>query len=100
MRPARWRHAALRCGTARSSFALAENGSVRALEMLTSQIESGIDIAVECGITREELRELLWNLEEHEFLETSPSILAITTRYHSVAKHQRRDILPDAAFSQ
>ena len=90
----------LRCGTARSSFALAENGSVRALEMLSSHIEVGIDIAVECGITREELRELLWNLEEHEFLETSPSILAITTRYHSVAKHQRRDILPDAAFSQ
>jgi hypothetical protein len=49
----------LRCGTARSSFALAENGCVRALEMLSSQIEDGIDIAVECGITREELRELL-----------------------------------------
>lgn len=90
----------LRCGTARSSFALAENGCVRALEMLSSHTEVGIDIAVECGITREELRELLWNLEEHEFLETSPSVLAITTRYHSVAKHQRRDILPDAAFSQ
>jgi hypothetical protein len=90
----------LRCGTARSSFAIAENGYVRALEMLSSQVEDGIDIAVECGITATELNELLWNLEEHEFLETSPSILAITTRYQSVAKHKRRDILPDAAFSQ
>ena len=45
----------LRCGTARSSFAIAENGYVRALEMLSSQIEDGIDIAVECGITAEEL---------------------------------------------
>lgn len=90
----------LRCGTARSSFAIAENGYVRALEMLSSQIEVGIDIASECGITAEELTELLWNLEEHEFLETSPSILAITTRYQSIAKHKRRDILPDAAFSQ
>lgn len=34
------------------------------------------------------------------FLETSPSILSVTTRFQSVAKHQRRDILPDAAFSQ
>jgi hypothetical protein len=90
----------LRCGTARSSFAIPENGSVRVLEMLSSQIEDGIDIAVECGITDGELSELLWNLQEHEFLETSPSILAITTRYQSVAKHKRRDILPDAAFSQ
>jgi hypothetical protein len=90
----------LRCGTARSSFAIPENGYVRALEMLANQIEDGVDIAVECGITAAELSELLWNLEEHEFLETSPSILAITTRYQSVAKHKRRDILPDAAFSQ
>jgi hypothetical protein len=73
---------------------------VRALEMLANQIDDSADIAVECGITETELSELLWNLEEHEFLETSPSILAITTRYQSVAKHKRRDILPDAAFSQ
>lgn len=90
----------LRCGTARSSFAIAENGYVRALEMLASQIEGRTHIAEECGITDEGLNELIWNLAEHEFLETSPSVLAITTRYQSVAKHKRRDILPDAAFSQ
>lgn len=88
----------LRCGTARSSFAIPENGYVRALEMLAGQIDA--DIASECGISPEDLSELIWNLEEHEFLETSPSVLAITSRYQSVAKHKRRDILPDAAFSQ
>jgi len=90
----------LRCGTARSSFAITENGYVRALEMLASQIDIDTDIASECGISPNDLSELIWNLEEHEFLETSPSVLAITTRYQSVAKHKRRDILPDAAFSQ
>ena len=65
----------LRCGTARSSFAIPENGYVRALEMLAGQIDA--DIASECGISPEDLSELIWNLEEHEFLETSPSVLAI-----------------------
>lgn len=88
----------LRCGTARRSFAIPENGYVRALEMLAGEIDA--DIASECGISPEDLRELIWNLEEHEFLETSSSVLAITSRYQSVAKHKRRDILPDAAFSQ
>ena len=83
----------LRCGTARSSFAIPENGYVRALEMLAHQIADGVDIAVECGITATELSELLWNLEEHEFLETSPSILAITNRYQSVAKHKRLSLI-------
>lgn len=90
----------LRCGTARSSFAITENAHVRALEMLATQIEADVDIAAKCGISSEDFQELIWNLNEHEFLETSPSVLAITTRYQSVAKHKRRDILPDAAFSQ
>ena len=90
----------LRCGTARSSFAIPEKGYVRALEILSSHGRDEIDIAATCGITAEDYRELMWNLEEHEFLETSPSVLSVTTRFQSVAKHKRRDILPDAAFSQ
>lgn len=90
----------LRCGTARSSFVIPEKGYVRALEILSSSSVDAIDIPSACGITAEDYRELIWNLEEHEFLETSPSILSVTTRFQSVAKHQRRDILPDAAFSQ
>jgi hypothetical protein len=90
----------LRCGTARSSFAIPEKGYVRALEILSSSNVDEIDIPVACGITSDEFRELVWSLEEHEFLETSPSILSVTTRFQSVAKHKRRDILPDAAFSQ
>ena len=90
----------LRCGTARSSFAIPEKGYVRALEILSSSNVDVIDIASVCGITAEDYRELIWNLEEHEFLETSPSVLSVTTRFQSVAKHKRRDILPDAAFSQ
>ena len=90
----------LRCGTARSSFAIPEKGYVRALEILSSSNVDVIDIPSACGITAEEYRELMWNLEEHEFLETSPSVLSVTTRFQSVAKHKRRDILPDAAFSQ
>ena len=90
----------LRCGTARSSFAIPEKGYVRALEILSSSNVDLIDIPSACGITAEEYRELMWNLEEHEFLETSPSVLSVTTRFQSVAKHKRRDILPDAAFSQ
>ena len=90
----------LRCGTARSSFAIPEKGYVRALEILSSSNVDVIDIASVCGIADEDYRELIWNLEEHEFLETSPSVLSVTTRFQSVAKHKRRDILPDAAFSQ
>ena len=90
----------LRCGTARSSFAIPEKGYVRALEILSSSNVDVIDIPSACGITVEDYRELMWNLEEHEFLETSPSVLSVTTRFQSVAKHKRRDILPDAAFSQ
>jgi hypothetical protein len=90
----------LRCGTARSSFAIPEKGYVRALEILSGSHGDEIDIAESCGMTAEEYRELVWNLEEHEFLETSPSILSVTTRFQSVAKHKRRDILPDASFSQ
>jgi hypothetical protein len=88
----------LRCGTARSSFPINDQGYVRALELLASNHE--IDLADACGMSGDQVRELLWNLEEHEFLETTPSVLAITTRYQSVAKHKRRDILPDAAFAQ
>jgi bacteriocin biosynthesis cyclodehydratase domain-containing protein len=90
----------LRCGTARSSFAIPEKGYVRALEILSGSHGDEIDIAESCGMTAEEYRELIWHLEEHEFLETSPSILSVTTRFQSVAKHKRRDILPDASFSQ
>jgi bacteriocin biosynthesis cyclodehydratase domain-containing protein len=90
----------LRCGTARSSFAIPEKGYVRALEILSSSSDVAIDIPSVCGITAEDYRELIWSLEEHEFLETSPSVLSVTTRFQSVAKHKRRDILPDAAFSQ
>ena len=90
----------LRCGTARSSFAIPEKGYVRALEILSSNSFDAIDIPSVCGITAEDYRELIWNLEEHEFLETAPSVLSVTTRFQSVAKHKRRDILPDAAFSQ
>ena len=90
----------LRCGTARSSFAIPEKGYVRALEILSGSHSDEIDIAESCGMSADEFRELVWNLEEHEFLETSPSILSVTTRFQSVAKHKRRDILPDAAFSQ
>jgi bacteriocin biosynthesis cyclodehydratase domain-containing protein len=90
----------LRCGTARSSFAIPEKGYVRALEILSSNSFDAIDIPSVCGITAEDYRELMWSLEEHEFLETSPSFLSVTTRFQSVAKHKRRDILPDAAFSQ
>ena len=90
----------LRCGTARSSFAIPEKGYVRALEILSSSSDVAIDIPSVCGITAEDYRELMWSLEEHEFLETSPSVLSVTTRFQSVAKHKRRDILPDAAFSQ
>jgi hypothetical protein len=90
----------LRCGTARSSFAIPEKGYVRALEILSGSHGDEIDIAESCGMTADEYRELIWHLEEHEFLETSPSILSVTTRFQSVAKHKRRDILPDAAFSQ
>ena len=88
----------LRCGTARKSFPITDQGYVRALEILSSNHD--VDIADASGMSDEQVRELIWNLEEHEFLETAPSILAITTRYQSVAKHKRRDILPDAAFSQ
>lgn len=88
----------LRCGTARSSFPINDQGYVRALELLASNHE--VDLADACGMSGDQVRELLWNLEEHEFLETTPSVLAITTRYQSVAKHKRRDILPDAAFAQ
>ena len=90
----------LRCGTARSSFAIPEKGYVRALEILSSSNVDVIDIPSTCGITAEDFSELMWSLEEHEFLETSPSVLSVTTRFQSVAKHKRRDILPDAAFSQ
>jgi bacteriocin biosynthesis cyclodehydratase domain-containing protein len=90
----------LRCGTARSSFAIPEKGYVRALEILSGSHDDEIDIAESCGMTAGEYRELIWHLEEHEFLETSPSILSVTTRFQSVAKHKRRDILPDASFSQ
>jgi len=90
----------LRCGTARSSFAIPEKGYVRALEILSGSNADEIDIAESCGISADEYRELMWNLEEHEFLETLPSILSVTTRFQSIAKHKRRDILPDAAFSQ
>ena len=90
----------LRCGTARSSFAIPEKGYVRALEILSGSSSDETDIAMSCGISADEYRELMWNLEEHEFLETSPSVLSVTTRFQSVAKHKRRDILPDAAFSQ
>jgi len=90
----------LRCGTARSSFAIPEKGYVRALEILSGSHSDEIDIAESCGMSADEFRELVWNLEEHEFLETSPSILSVTTRFQSIAKHKRRDILPDAAFSQ
>jgi hypothetical protein len=90
----------LRCGTARSSFAIPEKGYVRALEILSGSHGDEIDIAESCGMTADEYRELIWHLEEHEFLETSPSILSVTTRFQSVAKHKRRDILPDASFSQ
>ena len=90
----------LRCGTARSSFAIPEKGYVRALEILSGSNVDVIDIPSTCGITAEDFSELMWSLEEHEFLETSPSVLSVTTRFQSVAKHKRRDILPDAAFSQ
>jgi hypothetical protein len=90
----------LRCGTARASFAIPEKGYVRALEILSSSNVDVIDIPSACGITAEDYSELMWSLEEHEFLETSPSVLSVTTRFQSVAKHKRRDILPDAAFSQ
>ena len=66
----------LRCGTARSSFAIPEKGYVRALEILSSSNVDEIDIPAACGITSDEFRELVWSLEEHEFLETSPSILS------------------------
>ena len=88
----------LRCGTARSSFPINDQGYVRALELLASNHE--VDLADASGISVDQVRELIWNLHEHEFLETSPSVLAITTRYQSVAKHKRRDIAPDAAFAQ
>lgn len=88
----------LRCGTARRSFPIADQGYVRALEILSSS--HGVDIADASGMSAEQVRELIWNLEDNEFLETTPSILAITSRYQSVAKHKRRDILPDASFSQ
>ncbi len=88
----------LRCGTARRSFPIADEGYVRALEILSSNLD--IDIADASGMSADQVRELIWNLEENEFLETTASSLAITTRYQSVAKHKRRDILPDAAFSQ
>ena len=88
----------LRCGTARKSFPIADQGYVRALEILSSNLD--IDIADASGMSADQVRELIWNLEENEFLETTASSLAITTRYQSVAKHKRRDILPDAAFSQ
>ncbi len=88
----------LRCGTARSSFPINDQGYVRALELLASNHE--VDLADASGISADQVRELIWNLQEHEFLETTPSVLAITTRYQSVAKHKRRDILPDAAFAQ
>ncbi len=90
----------LRCGTARTTFAIPEKGYVRALEILSGSHSDEIDIAESCGMTADEFRELIWNLEEHEFLETSPSVLSVTTRFQSVAKHKRRDILPDASFSQ
>jgi len=90
----------LRCGTARSSFAIPDKGYVRALEILSASSVDEIDIPSACGITTDEYRELIWSLEEHEFLETTPSVLSVTTRFQSVAKHKRRDILPDAAFSQ
>ena len=90
----------LRCGTARSSFAIPEKGYVRALEILSGFGSGDTDIPTTCGISADDFRELMWTLEEHEFLETSPSILSVTTRFQSVAKHKRRDILPDAAFSQ
>jgi len=90
----------LRCGTARSSFAIPEKGYVRALEILSGIGNGDTDIPMTCGISADDFRELMWNLEEHEFLETSPSTLSVTTRFQSVAKHKRRDILPDAAFSQ
>jgi len=90
----------LRCGTARSSFAIPEKGYVRALEILSGIGNGDTDIPMTCGISADDFRELMWTLEEHEFLETSPSILSVTTRFQSVAKHKRRDILPDAAFSQ
>jgi len=90
----------LRCGTARSSFAIPEKGYVRALEILSGFGSGDNDIPTTCGISADDFRELMWTLEEHEFLETSPSILSVTTRFQSVAKHKRRDILPDAAFSQ
>jgi hypothetical protein len=90
----------LRCGTARSSFAIPEKGYVRALEILSGSGSDESNIATSCGISADDYRELMWNLEEHEFLETSPSILSVTTRFQSVAKHKRRDILPDAAFAQ
>lgn len=88
----------LHCGTARSSFPISHQGYVRALEILGSNHD--VDLADASGLSVDQIRELIWNLEEHEFLETTPSILAITTRYQSVAKHKRRDILPDAAVSQ
>jgi len=88
----------LRCGTARSSFPINDQGYVRALELLATNHE--INLADASGMSEDQMRELIWNLEEHEFLETTPSVLAITTRYQSVAKHKRRDILPDAAFAQ
>ena len=90
----------LRCGTARSSFAIPEKGYVRALEILSANTWPDCDLATETGMNAEQVRELLWNLEEHEFLETTPSVLAVTTRYQSVAQHKRRDILPDASIAQ
>jgi hypothetical protein len=90
----------LRCGTARSSFAIPGRTYVRALEILSNPAGGEIDIATTCGMSADEVRELLWSLEEHEFLETSPSVLSVTTRYQSIAKHKRRDILPDASIAQ
>jgi hypothetical protein len=90
----------LRCGTARKSFAISQQGSVRALEMMSANWDEDLDIASECGLSPQALAELIAHLEENEFLETTPSVLAITTRFQSVAKKKRRDVLPDAAFSQ
>lgn len=57
----------LRCGTARSSFVIPGKGYVRALEILSTSNVDAIDIPSACGITVEDYRELIWNLEEHEF---------------------------------
>ena len=51
----------LRCGTARSSFAIPEKGYVRALEILSGSNGDEIDIAESCGMSADEFRELVWN---------------------------------------